>query len=240
MGNSVSLQVVDGVLRSGVIPLGDEHPCPYLPGRTARNRVFTADEVPAEIYHALMDRGFRRSGRLFYQPNCEGCRECRAIRVIAAEFRPSKSQRRIQRINHDIRVRRGRPVLTQQKWRLYQRYLGARHDGAMCDDYESLQQFLYTSPVDTVEFRYYLQDALVGVSIADCSAQALSSVYMYFDPDCSRRSLGMFSVLWEIEHCRRQGLPYYYLGFYIKDCRTMTYKSRFAPHQLLTPEYQWI
>ena len=41
---------------------GHEHPCPYLQGRTAKLCGFLAEEMSPELYHRLMDRGFRRRG----------------------------------------------------------------------------------------------------------------------------------------------------------------------------------
>lgn len=240
MSSSGTVRIIDELLASEIIPLGVDHPCPYLPGRTARHRAFRADEVHADLYQAMMDRGFRRSGSVFYRPECTGCTECRSIRVPASEFRPSKGQRRILRANRDIRVVGAEPMLTDEKWELYRRYLEGRHNGVMSDEYEDLRRFLYDSPVTTVEFCYYLAGTLVGVSLADRSSRALSSVYMFFDPECRKRSLGTFSILWELEYCRREGLEHYYLGYYVSDCRAMNYKARFRPHQLLDSQCQWI
>ena len=102
---------------------GQDHPCPYLPGRTARD-VFTIEfEFDPRLYQALMQRGYRRSGLIVYRPDCEGCRECVSIRVPVAEFRPSRSQRRACRRNLDIRVEIDEPIPTDRKWRIYRDYL---------------------------------------------------------------------------------------------------------------------
>ena len=69
----------------------------------------------------------------------------------------------------------------------------------------------------TLEFEYRLADRLVAVSIADVCSRSLSSVYAYYDPEFSERGLGTFSALWEILSCRRKGIPYYYIGFCIRD-----------------------
>ena len=78
------------------VPLANlpAHACPYLPNRNAEDRAIWASEIPAELYEQFMNAGFRRSGRLIYQPACRGCRECKSIRVPVAKFRPDKSQRR--------------------------------------------------------------------------------------------------------------------------------------------------
>src|SRR4051794_15416388 len=71
------------------------HPCPYLPDRQSTLRGFVTTGINPLLYHAFMDAGFRRSGTFFYQPVCQGCRECLPIRVPTATFAPSKSQRRV-------------------------------------------------------------------------------------------------------------------------------------------------
>lgn len=218
---------------------GEAHACPYLAGREARVCGFVAESLPGELYQALMDRGFRRSGTFFYRPVCDDCRECVPLRVPVASFARSRSQSRVWRKNQDVRVSVGAPVSTRAKWELYVRYLRQQHDGTMSEDFEAFEGFLYRPCVGTVEFEYRLGRRLVGVSLADACPKSLSSVYCYFEPEFGERSLGTFSVLWEIEHARREGLPYYYLGYYVRECGRMNYKRRFGPYELLKDYEHW-
>lgn len=226
-----------------------EHPCPYIPGRAARSRAFMASSIAPPVYHALMDAAFRRSGRLVYQPVCAGCRACVPIRVPVATFEASKSQRRAVRRNVDLNVAVAAPEATQEKFELYRRYQrdwhGKSGDDLEGDDEEgswaSFVSFLYDSPVDTVEFTY--RDAagkLLGVGICDVAAgQSLSSVYFYHEPAESKRGLGTFSAVYEIESARSMGVPYYYLGYWIAGCGAMAYKANFRPYELLGTDGVW-
>ena len=36
-------------------------------------------------------------------------------------------------------------------------------------------------------------------------------------------------MLWQIESCRALGLPYLYLGYWIRESPKMAYKSKFEP-----------
>jgi leucyl-tRNA---protein transferase len=215
--------------------------CPYLPGRIETVRGFLCDDMPGAMYHAFMDRAFRRSGRFFYQPVCSGCRECQPIRVPAATFAPSKSQRRVWRRNQDVRVAvTPSPHPSPEKLDLYLRYQRDRHNPDRPDDAEAFADFLYRDAVDTLEFAY--RDAagkLIGVGIGDVCRQSLSSVYFFFDPAESRRSLGVFSAMWEIAFAARRGIPHYYLGYYVRGCAAMSYKSDFRPFELLAPDGAW-
>jgi arginine-tRNA-protein transferase len=147
--------------------------------------------------------------------------------------------RRVWRRNGDLSVAVGPPRPTLEKWRLYRRYLENQHDGAMSGTAEEFARFLYATPVRTEEIVYSLGERIVGVSIADRGPSSLSSVYMFFDPEHRRRGLGSYSILWEIDYCRRIGIPYYYLGYYVADSPTMKYKGRFRPCHLLSDQRRW-
>src|SRR5438067_2405703 len=159
----------------------ETHPCAYLPGRVARNRALWAQDMSAEIYHELMNAGFRRSGRLVYQPICAGCRACQPIRVPVDALIASKSQRRAWRKNADLIVTVGGPHPTAEKFDLYRRYLAGRHERETDQTPQDFIRFLYDSPVDTLEFTYRLPatssgaaGALTGVGICDvCAGRSL-------------------------------------------------------------------
>ena len=218
-----------------------ETPCPYLPDRLSRSEAYYVEHLHGSMYERLLARGFRRSGRIVYRPRCRQCRECRSLRIRTADFSPTKSMRRVQRRNADVRVTIDpKPTATPDKFTLYQRYLDSQHDDTMDRSCETFKEFLYDSPTDTCEFRYELGDRLIGVSLLDRWAGGMSSVYMYFDPDFAARSLGTYSVLFEIDYCRSEGIPYYYLGYHVAGSRTMAYKARFRPHELLVGDDHWL
>jgi arginine-tRNA-protein transferase len=192
-------------------------------------------------YHRFMDAGFRRSGKLVYQPVCRGCRACVSIRLPVADFRPSKSQRRCRRRNQDLLVTAGPAQSSDEKYDLYLRYVVGRHGRtAVEEDRESFERFLYDSPVDTREFCYRdPAGRLLAVGLCDASPQSLSSVYFYFDPAEVRRGLGTFGVLYEIESAARLGIPYYYLGYWVDGCAAMEYKADYRPAEVLHPDGVW-
>jgi len=148
--------------------------------------------------------------------------------------------RRVLRRNVDVEVVVEEPVPTPRKFALYRRYLDAQHDATMSRSYEAFRDFLYVSPMQTLEFQYHLGRRIIGISVVDTCPDGLSSVYMYFDPDYRARSPGTLSALREIAYCREQGLSYYYLGFYVAQGKTMAYKVRFRPNQILAGRDHWV
>ena len=216
------------------LPLLPERPCSYLPGKVARERAFRADRMAGDAYHALMDRGFRRSGDVFYAMDCPDCRRCVPLRVPVATFAPSRSQRRALRKNADVTMTVRAPSCSEETFAHYRRYLAHQHPGSAPDaDYASFRDGLYAEVVDTAEAVYAVGDRVVAISLLDVCAQSVSAVYHFYEPDCARRSLGVFSALMEIEWARQLGVPHYYLGYWVEGAATMAYKAGYGPHETL-------
>ncbi len=205
-------------------------------------RFARVSRMEPRAYHDLMDSGFRRSGRVVYQPVCPGCRACQPIRVPVDRFRPSRAQRRSVAKNADLRIAIGKPTPGTEKFELYRRYLRDWHHRPEDEvgSREEFEQFLYDSPVESVEFSYRdNMGTLVAVGICDLCDQSLSSVYFYFEPALWRRSLGTFGAMQEIAYTASVGVPYYYLGYFIYDCGSMSYKAGFSPCQILGTDGIW-
>ncbi|MCA9255484.1 MAG: hypothetical protein KDA33_07590, partial [Phycisphaerales bacterium] len=47
------------------------------------------------------------------------------------------------------------------------------------------------------------------------------------------------SAIREIAECGERGLPFWYAGFYIRDCHRMSYKAAYRPFELLGPDGVW-
>ena len=209
-----------------------EHRCPYLAERLARERAFMTDKLPPGIYHRLMDWDWRRSGRILYRPACATCSECRPIRIPVDRFEPSANQRKILNRNADLTLDIAEAQPTAEKFELFVRYQAARHSGDMCTQWGEFSAFLYETPVNTQELLFRDGDRLLGSAIVDLDGYSISSVYTYYDPEETRRSLGTWAILWLIEFARRRQIPFYYLGYYIAACRKMNYKTRFRPCEI--------
>lgn len=212
----------------------DNEPCPYLPGEVARlplrwqYRLLT----PAELDESLA-LGERRVGRMLYRPTCSSCRACEPLRIPIWEFTPTKSQRRVLRKNEDLRIEIGPVTFSEERLTLYNRHKqerGLNRDEKLMTRRGYEGWFLQTCTT-TVEMRYYAEDRLIGVGIVDVGEKDASSVYFYFDPDESKRSLGVFSVMAEIHWMRSRKGRHHYLGLYVADCSHLVYKASYYPHE---------
>jgi arginine-tRNA-protein transferase len=221
-------------------------PCPYLGGREER-KVFThlVGERAPELNNILTQGGFRRSQSIAYRPACEGCRSCVSVRVVAKDFCPTQSMRRITRRNADIASEMRIAVPTSEQYAIFRAYLDSRHrDGGMADmtvlDYAMMVE---DSHIETriIEYRRRSADKraggdLVAIALTDVLGDGLSMVYSFFEPDEAARSLGTFMVLDHIARAQRMGLAYVYLGYWVRGSRKMDYKSRFLPQERLMPD----
>ncbi len=208
--------------------------CSYLPKQNATNLVVDPSLVLNDaLLGELLEQGFRRSGGLTYRPNCINCQACIATRVSTESFTPNRSQRRCWRQNQELSHSSSTTTFTEAQFELYCRYLAARHTDSEMNNPtpEEYINFL-TSPGVTTQFHEFRhQDKLLAVAVVDHTANGLSAVYTFFDPNQAQRGLGTFTILWMIEHARRLHLPWVYLGYWIEACKKMRYKARFTPCQ---------
>ena len=225
-------------------------PCPYLAGKEER-KVFThlVGERAGELNNILTQGGFRRSQSIAYRPACENCRACVSVRVVAKDFRPTQSMRRIVRRNADIASEMRIAVPTSEQYAIFRAYLDSRHrDGGMADmtvlDYAMMVE---DSHIETRIIEYRRREPgvpalsratgdLVAIALTDVLGDGLSMVYSCFEPDEAARSLGTFMVLDHIARAQRMGLSYVYLGYWVRGSRKMDYKSRFLPQERLMPD----
>ena len=224
--------------------------CPYVEGQYER-KVFTHLVGPKapDLNDLLTQGGFRRSQNIAYRPACETCRACVSVRILAAEFQPTRNMRRIVEANSDLigAVQDAEP--TSEQYSLFRDYLDARHrKGGMSDmtvlDYAMMVEDTH---VDTriIEYRRRGPDSfmtgkgqgdLIAVALTDRMGDGLSMVYSFYRPELADRSLGTFMILDHIQRTRAAGLPHVYLGYWVNGSRKMGYKIRFQPQEHLGPK----
>jgi leucyl-tRNA---protein transferase len=214
-------------------------PCPYLEGRRERKVFAALDGKDAiELNDSLTHAGFRRSQNIAYRPACDMCAACVSVRVPTASFVLSKRWKRVNRVNHDIVARLVPAQVTYEQYSLLQKYLTLRHlDAGMSD----MSIFDYSTMVEETSVRTHVveyrlgnnEGPLLACALVDVLADGLSLVYAYFDPEYAKRSLGSFVILDHIRQAKAVGLPFLYLGYWIKGSLKMDYKVNFRPIEAL-------
>ncbi len=208
-------------------------PCPYLDGKSERRLV---TELSGHHTISLNDKlsriGFRRSHNLVYTPICIDCSACLAVRNVVGSFQPSTSQRRVLRLNKKVYAIESSAKATTERFELFSLYQEYRHFGGdmATMDYFDFQALIEETPVNTSIIDFYDEhETLVGGCLVDTMEDGLSAVYSYFHPEYKKNSLGSYIILWLIERSRQLGLPYVYLGYWVKGSQKMAYKAKFQP-----------
>ncbi len=132
------------------------------------------------------------------------------------------------------------PAFDAEQFALYMRYQRGKHPESRMNDPDPTRylSFLTYEPMKEdiwfVEFRQ--GSRLVSVAVTDRLTDGLSAVYTFYEPSLKARSLGVYAVLWQIEKARQLGLEWVYLGYWIRECPKMAYKSAFRPMEVLQEE----
>lgn len=211
--------------------------CAYLPGLESSTDYRLMLDVTPEELDDLLEHGWRRFGPTYFRPVCSECMECVSIRVPVATFQPTKSQRRAAKKCRHLRIKVRTPVVDEEHLALYTAWHAAREEARgwrpnALDEENYKFSFCFPHPCAR-EMAYYDGTRLAGVSIVDETPRALSSVYFYYHPDYLKLSLGIASVLSEIEWARQRGRAHVYLGYRVLACPSVAYKQQFGPHELL-------
>lgn len=218
------------------------HACSYLPDQQATT-LFLDPSQPMDvgIYADLSELGFRRSGDHLYRPHCQRCNACVPARIPVARFESGRQHKRIFKRNADIGVTAHRPRYTEEYFDLYRRYIEQRHsDGDMYPpSREQFSTFLVRELPFSTFYEFRAAGRLLAVAVTDLLPNGLSAVYTFYDPDEDRRSLGRFAILWQISEAERLGLKAVYLGYWIKNCQKMNYKTQYRPIELLINQ-RWV
>lgn len=223
-------------LRTLVFFATPPHDCSYLPDREATTMfVDPRANVDKKLYSQLTALGFRRSGSHYYRPHCEHCNACIPVRLKVNDFEPDRGQRRVLRKNADIECRVVPANYSDAYYALYAHYIEERHsDGDMYPpSREQFVSFLVEGATDSWFIEMRLEGQLIGLAAMDALDDGLSAIYTIFAPELEHRSLGTFAILWQIEEAKRRELPHLYLGYWIRECRKMNYKTRFQPIESL-------
>jgi arginine-tRNA-protein transferase len=216
-------------------------PCSYLGDRDAQLEIRVMDNVTVQELEALLSRGWRRFGPVYFRPACIGCGECVTLRIDAAAFAPSKSQRRAARNAARLKRVVGVPVVDDERLALYHRWHEQREkargwEPSELDPERYAIDFAFPHPAAReVAFRDPDDgDRLVGLGIFDETMRSLSAVYFFWDPERAPASLGVANVVALVDDARAKKLPHVYLGYRVLGCPSLVYKSKYMPHELLT------
>jgi len=215
-----------------------DYDCAYLPGKSVRMAYKYVSRSNSVFNSAVVQRGWRRFGNYYFYPICKDCNECKSLRIDVKNFKPSKSQRKAIKRNKNTKIIIQKPSVTSKHIQLYNKYhrWKANKDNWRAKDitpneyYENFAEGPYDFGKEVL---YIVDDKLVGVDLIDIIEDGISAIYFYYDPDYADLSLGVYSLLKQIEFAKILKKDWIYLGYWVDGCKAFEYKRNFKPLQLL-------
>ncbi len=196
------------------------------------NEAITLPQVAPGELDALLAEGWRHFGDYFFRYNfaiyAGQLARVLPLRVNLGQFVPSPSQQKILRKNTDLQTIIRPVVIDAAKLALFAKHK-ARFTANVPDSiYTFLSEQPDRIPCQTVAVEVYDRDTLLACSFLDLGHAAVSSVYAMFDPDHGKRSLGIYTMLLEINWAIAHGKTYYYHGYCYDLPSHYDYKKKFG------------
>jgi arginine-tRNA-protein transferase len=204
------------------------------------NEEFHADQVTRLQLDLLLAAGWRHFGSQFFRYSLgiyeDDIRRVIPLRIRLADFSLSKSQRRVMRQNWDASVEIRPLEITDQSITLFEKHKQRFKSGVP----DSIYDFVSTPmPCEAFEVNVRIGPRLAAVSYFDVGERTVSAIYGMFDPEFSPRSLGIFTMLKEIEFAIEHGKEFYYQGYSYEGESFYDYKKRFRATECFDWAGKW-
>ena len=215
-----------------------DYECAYIPDKKVRMNYKYVQNATTQFNTAIIQRGWRRFGKYYFHPICNGCNECKSLRIDVNKFTLTKSQKKAKNRNKDTQIIVQKPTISQLHLELYNRYHnfksqkdGWRQKSITSQDY--MENFVEGAGDFGKEVLYIKDQKLIGVDLIDIMKDGISSIYFFYDPNYARLSLGTYSLIYQIELAKILELDWIYLGYWVDGCQAFAYKTNFRPQQIL-------
>lgn len=207
------------------------------------DQYFFCEHATPKQMDELWAQGWRHFGIYFFRYSVArqwgGKNTVMPLRVDLAQFTPSRSQKRALARNRDLQVVIRDTFIDGAKADLFYRHRARFADNVPDSLYTFLSDEPTRVPCRNQEISVYDGDRLVATSFLDIGRAATSAVYAMFEPDESKRSLGIFTMLEAIRHSRTLGCRYYYPGYAYCEPSIYDYKKNFAALEYLDWAHGW-
>jgi leucyl-tRNA---protein transferase len=194
------------------------------------NNFVVIDPIDNSFLDELLAKGYRHFGERFFRYK-EAYHEevCKVLplRIRLDRFKLKKDQKKIKKKNIDTIVQISPASITEEKIHLFNTHKMRFKEGIPSSLYTFLSEDPAINPCKNVNIEVFLENKLIAVSYLDLGRNSCSSVYGFFDLNHSNRSLGIYTMLCEIEFAISNNYTYYYSGYAYDVKSFYDYKKRF-------------
>ncbi|MBA3334103.1 MAG: arginine-tRNA-protein transferase [Acidobacteria bacterium] len=203
---------------------------------------YLSEALPREM-DAFWANGWRHFGENFFRYNLafyekEICAVL-PLRIRLSNFTLSKSQRRILKKNQDLQTMIRPAEITPEKKILFKQHKQRFKRGVPDSIYDFLSFDAAHAPCEVLEVCVYAREKLLAVSFFAIGEISISSIYAMFALEESPRSLGIFTILLEIDFAQKHQKKFYYQGYAYTGNSFYDYKKRFAALEQFNWNGQW-
>lgn len=193
-----------------------------------------AAAVGPEVYEQLLAEGWWHLEsylwRIMYDfewHDWENRRKVMHLRYKLTDFEFSKSQRSVFRKNADLKFKiQPLRYIDEEKHKLFVKH-SQRFSKRVPQSILEMTPRWLTEPNMSWECLIYRMDRLIACSFFDMTPGTTASIYAMFDPDESKRSLGILTMCLEIQNAISQEQKIFYPGYAYFDPSHMDYKKQF-------------
>ncbi len=109
--------------------------------------------------------------------------------------------------------------------------------------HEDLNDVVFNGTHDTtfekMEVSVYDGNKLIALSYFDKGENSVASILGLYNQDYEKYSLGIYTMLKEMEHCTQHGYRFYYPGYVLEDNTDFDYKLQFGTVEWRTQDGDW-
>jgi leucyl-tRNA---protein transferase len=192
------------------------------------NEYFFNDQLNGAQMDYLWAHGWRHFGEYFFRYSNVDEKHVTPLRIDLEKFKLSTSLKRILKVNQDLKVVIRDAFIDDEKAAIFQRHKLRFTENIPDTIYEFLSSNPAQIPCETKEVCLFENEKLIGVSFLDLGENSSSSVYSIYEPEITKRSLGIFLILNSIRYSMELGKRYYYLGYAYREPSHYDYKKRFS------------
>ena len=224
--------------------------CSYLDNKEQTTDYKFINDCSAYHTQELIERGYRRFGKMYFRPVCDGCHECQSIKIDVENYVFSKSEKRVLKKSKELTTYIQTPTISKNHLSVfdsYHRHMSNKKDWSF--QTTTAEHYYHSFVVGHEEYGkevlYFDNDQLVGVDLIDILEDGISSIYFYYDPKYSHLSPGKLSLLNQIRFAKELKKKWIYLGYYVEGCSSLNYKAQYKPYTTLQgrpsldSEYIW-
>jgi len=224
--------------------------CSYLQDKEQTMYYKVIEDCNTLQCQEMIERGYRRFGKMYFKPLCSGCDECKSIKIDVKNYKLSSSNKRVIKKASFIKSYIQTPTMSQAHLDLFEKYHLHMKEKKDWEHNQATPQSYYGSFVDGhngfgYEVLYFDEEKLIAVDLIDILEDGISSIYFYYDPDYMKYGLGKLSLLYQIQYAKEHNKDWIYLGYYVKECPSLSYKANYKPYLTLqgrpadNEEYCW-